>query len=134
MDNNITQVEGSLSIATGVIMIIASSITAYLSYGRNSLSFVQSVIWICLLKGTIIATSGVCVILLNPDLTLGSTGAMTNVICAMASIRDFLNFTIIWLMTYNYRMTANQLLDFIKQVKANEQASKDPMQEEENQS
>ena len=125
--NNITLVEGSLSIVTGVIMIIASSITAYLSYGRNSLSFVQSIIWICLLKGVIILTGGVCVILLNPDITLGSTGPMTNVICAMASIRDFLNFTIIWLMTYNYRMTANQLLDFITQVKASEKVDKDPL-------
>ena len=104
---HITQVEGSLSIATGIIQLVASSITAYLAYGKNSLGFVQSVIWICLLKSCAIMVSGVCVILLNPDLTLGSTAPMTNVIISMASIRDFSNFCIIWLMTYNYRMTAN---------------------------
>ena len=41
-------------------------------------------------------------------------------IVTLSSIRDFINFTIVWLVTYNYRMSANQLSEYITRLKQKE--------------
>lgn len=68
--DNVVHIRGGISILIGSIQFTASCCTLCYVYGKNQLRFVRTVIWICLVKGVLVTLEGVCLTMLDPDLTL----------------------------------------------------------------